>query len=719
MKRRTFLQRIGFILAVLGITEAEWFSLGNQYYQALAQPTPRKLALLVGINKYPQNLALGGCLTDVELQKELLIHRFGFKESDILTLTDEQATREKIESAFLEHLVKNASADDVVVFHFSGYGSRVKLPTSEEFTNSLIPFDGTYISKYEQNVNCLLEETLMLLWRSLDTERKIAILDTSYYAQKVVSPIGSRIRAYQMPLEAQLSTAEVDFGKQLENKAKGTPPLTLSATSNSSELAGEILFSGFSAGLFTYALTQYLWDSPATTILHTLSRVGSSIRQLDGKQQPGLLSSSKNQSTLKDNFLTQSLVGAEGVIRAIEEDGKTGLVWLGGIAPQVLEYYGVNSRFQVVSDTESPVQIVMRSRTGLTAKAQIFGFENKAELTPLLKIGQLVQEALRVLRRNIHLTVALDSKLERIERVDATSGFSTISHVSSVVAQEQPADYVFGKLPDVVASPSRYGLFSLTGELIDNTAGEEGEAAKVAVQRLGKRIQTLLAAKLWRLTENENSSRLQVKASLETIGGMMNRVVMQRETQRNITLESSQKLISSETGHISTVAIGSKIQYRVQNLSDRPIYLMLLGLNSSRTAIAFYPPATTSESNLEESKPQLIEIAIDPGESLTIPQSGTSAEWVIPGSADECEHQLIFSTAPFTQTLVAIQAAKYSTADQQPISALSKPLEVSQALMQDLHNASAANNDTISSATDYYALDVNNWASFSFIFQVV
>lgn len=714
MKRRTFLQRIGFILAVLGITEAEWFSLGNQYYQALAQPTPRKLALLVGINKYPQNLALGGCLTDVELQKELLIHRFGFQESDILTLTDEQATREKIESAFLEHLVKNASADDVVVFHFSGYGSRVKLPTSEEFTNSLIPFDGTYISKYEQNVNCLLEETLMLLWRSLDTERKIAILDTSYYAPKVLSPIGSRIRAYQMPLEAQLAAAEVDFGKQLENKARGTLPLVLSATSNSTELAGEILFSGFSAGLFTYALTQYLWDSPATTILHTLSRVGSSIRQLDGKQQPGLLSSSKSQSTPKDNFLAQSLVGAEGVIRAIEEDGKTGLVWLGGIAPQVLEYYGVNSRFQVVSDTESPLQIVMRSRNGLTAKTQIIG-----ETTTPLQVGQLVQEALRVLPRNIHLTVGLDNKLERIERVDATSGFSTISHVSSVVAQEQPADYVFGKLPDVVASPSRYGLFSLTGELIDNTAGEEGEAAKVAVQRLGKRIQTLLAAKLWRLTENENSSRLAVKASLEIIGGIINRVVMQRETQRNITLESSQKSISSETGHISTVAIGSKIQYRVQNLSDRPIYLMLLGLNSSRTAIAFYPPATTSESNPEESKSQLKEIAIDPGESLTIPQSGTSAEWVIPGSADECEHQLIFSSAPFSQTLVAIQAAKYSTADQQPISALSKPLEVSQALMQDLHNASAANNDTISPAPDYYALDVNNWASFSFIFQVV
>ncbi|MBN3927070.1 caspase family protein, partial [Nostoc sp. NMS4] len=98
MKRRTFLERIGSILAVLGITEAEWLSLGNRYYQALAQPSPRKLALLIGINQYPKIPALSGCLTDVELQRELLIHRFGFQGSDILTLTEEQASREFIEA---------------------------------------------------------------------------------------------------------------------------------------------------------------------------------------------------------------------------------------------------------------------------------------------------------------------------------------------------------------------------------------------------------------------------------------------------------------------------------------------------------------------------------------------------------------------------------------------------------------------------------------------
>jgi hypothetical protein len=722
MKRRRFLQQIGLILAAWGVTEAGWLSLGNRYYQALAQPSRRKLALLIGINKYPQNLALGGCLTDVELQKELLIYRFGFQESDILTLTDEQATREAIENAVLNHLV-DAKPSDVVVFHFSGYGSQIKLnPAEESLVNTLIPFDGTYISENNKIVNCLLEETLMLLW-SQRSPQVTAILDMSYHAPLIAPSIASRIRAYEMPPQAELATAELDFQKELKSKTGGmsdqTPPLVLSATSNSQELAREILLSGFSAGLFTYALTQYLWEAtPATTIIHTLSRVGSSIRQLNGKQQPGLLNRKKNQSKLlSDNLITESIIGAEGVVIATEEDGKTAQVWLGGIPPQVIDYYGVNSRLCLVRE-DANIQIILRSRNGLTAKAQIF---NETESATPLQVGQLVQEQERVLPKNINLNVALGTLLERIERVDATSGFATISRMSIVIAGEQPANYVFGKLPetkpsDLLATPSRYGLFSLTGELIPNTAGIEGEAAKVAVQRLGGRLQTLLAAKLWRLTENEGSSRLALKASLEIISGITPRSVMERETVR-VSGQSNHKLLTSEAGYIPIVPIGSRLQYRVENLSDRPIYFMLLGLKSSRNAIAFYPIQSSQQPNAQI-KPQFQEIVIAPGEIITLPKSATNSEWVIPGSPDECEHQVIFSTAPFTQTLAAVQAAKYSTADKQPIIELSKPLEVAQALLLDLHNASAAT-ETTSQSPDFYALNVNNWASLSFIFQVV
>ena len=69
----------------------------------------------------------------------------------------------------------------------------------------------------------------------------------------------------------------------------------------------------------------------------------------------------------------------------------------------------------------------------------------------------MVQEIIRVLPLNIHVNVALDQGLERIERVDATSVFSGINRIANIAAVEETADYVFGKVAQV---PSRYGLFA-------------------------------------------------------------------------------------------------------------------------------------------------------------------------------------------------------------------------------------------------------------------
>ncbi len=696
MKRRTFLHRIGSILAVLGVTEAEWLTLGNRYYQALAQPSPRKLALLIGINQYPKISALSGCLTDVELQRELLIHRFGFQRSDILTLTEEQASRGFIEAAFLDHLGKQAKPGDVVVFHFSGYGSRVKFETSPDpMQNALVTANKNQNS---QIVNYILEEALLLLLRSLPTDRVTAVLDTSYYVPSAV--IGLKIRALQESV-AKLAAEELDFLKQLKTQKLSSTPIVLAATSEPKQPARERLFYGFSAGLFTYALTQYLWEfTPATTIQVALSHVENSLYKLGNKQQPALLSSQKNPDI---TLLPESIIGAEGVVSAIEEDGKTVHLWLAGLPPQVLLYYGVNSRFTLPT-TE---QLILRSRTGLTAKAQI----SKIEGANPLQIGQLVQEAVRVLPRNINLTIALDTGLERIERVDATSAFAGFSHVSTVIAGEKPADYLFAKLQEI---PSSYGLFSLGGELIPNTTGEVGEAVKLTVQRLAPKLSILYAAKLWRLTENEGSSRLPLKATLEIISGISPRVVIQRETVRTFKTENSIK----KSLPTPIVPIGSRMQYRVENQSDRPVYLILLGLNNNHTAIAFYPWETPTEANTADTKPLLKEVVIAPGETLTLPQTNAASQWVISGPASECEQQLIFSTNPFSETLAALSTAKYSTAEQRSIDPLLNPLDVAQALLQDLHNANALKTEMNGTAADSYILDVNNWASLSFSFQV-
>jgi hypothetical protein len=332
MKRRNFLQRVGSLLAALGLAETEWLSLGNSYYQALAQSSQRRLALLIGINQYPQIPVLGGCVTDVELQTELLINRCGFAASDILTLTDKQAGKDFIKAAFSEHLGKQVKSGDVVIFHFSGYGTRVNSGMGI-LQNAIIPVDennflGTTSSNY------LLEENLLRLLRSLPTNRVTAVLDTSYYHVDELKPMGLRMRTRPELSTAILSKEELEFLWQFKSqKLPVNKPLIIQATSEANQQAGEFLFSNWSAGLLTYALTQYLWETiPAKTITVFLSGVTTSIYRLGGKQQPGLLNELKeSHNALIIDYLPINNLRGIGAVQAIEENGKLVKLWLGGL----------------------------------------------------------------------------------------------------------------------------------------------------------------------------------------------------------------------------------------------------------------------------------------------------------------------------------------------------------------------------------------------------
>ncbi|MGQ4646801.1 caspase family protein [Lyngbya aestuarii] len=805
LDRRTFLQKAGLGLAGLGMSETVLSLLGDQslavpmldrYFQVLAQPGARKLALLVGINQYPRIAALGGCITDVELQRELLIHRFGVNPSDILVLTDNQATRENIETTFVEHLTKQAKAGDVVLFHFSGYGSRVKVNQESQtdqsilLQNSLVPADGIVPTKGTPIGNDLLEETLILLMRSLATDHITAVLDTSYTRAVNILQGNLRVRSCPNPAAERPSSGELAFQEQILRNLKDqgrqvspsesltqVPGLVLAAA-GPSQLATEAQWNGFSAGLFTYALTQHLWQaSPATTIRVSLSRTAGTVNQLAGKeQQPRLSGKTSQQKPLLAYYLPPDPnIGADGVVTAIEDNGKAAQIWLAGLPATVLEYYGTNSLLQLVgslggdlsssgqnklkaSDSQveksdhlpsaeqaltpdQPIRLQVRFKEGLIAKARIVG-TNVAE-NYQLQVGQLVQEVIRVLPRNLGLTIALDSLLERIERVDATSAFASIPSVSSVVgAGEQPADYLFGKISKTpmikVASPAvtgsemsegltnnagahtgGYGLFYLARDPIPNTAGEAGEAVKSAASRLTPKLKTLRAAKLLRLTANEGSSRLGIRASLERVETQP-QTLMQRETLRVSKLPNFLKnkriegdlVLSAAESSIPKLPIGSRIQYRLENYSDYPVYFIFLGVDTNTNAIALYKIRETSNMPLQDA-------VIQPGESLTIPQPAASFNWVVPGPAGLVELQLICSRAPFKKAITTLEAAGRPKGEGERIDDLFNPLEVAQGVLQDLHNASNVSADIIGTVSDSYVLDVNAWATLNFIYQVV
>jgi hypothetical protein len=770
LNRRTFLQRAILALASLGVSETALSLVGEQslavpildrYFQALAQPGGRKLALLVGINQYPHSTALSGCITDVELQRELLVHRFGFNPSNVLTLTDSQATRENIETAFIEHLTNQAKAEDVVVFHFSGYGSQVKVSKSQTdgalvLSNSLVPVDSRLATQEAATGNDLLEETLILLLRSLATTQVTTVLDTSYTPVQNLLQGNLRVRSSPNPPSGRPNPAELAFQEQLllklksldQSKSTQLPGIVLAAASPD-QPATEALWNGFSAGLFTYALTQYLWQaSPATTVQISLSRAAGTVKQLAGKeQQPTWLLGQKNRdSPLFAYYLPlDPSLGADGVVTAVDDTGKIQL-WLAGLPATVLEYYGSNSLLSLAPPQSAqwsqaePInsnlpQLQLRSKEGLKGFAKVVSTNNLIENYPLA-VGQLVRESVRVLPRHLGLSLALNAGLKRIERVDATSAFANIPAVSAVVvAGEQPADYLFGSVATSTSleggndpiHTGGYGLFYLDSEPIRNTKGVAGEAVKSSANRLIPKLRALLAAKLLRLTANEGSSLLGVRASLEKVEPQAT-VVMQRETLRATgaarDLKEGQKQLMASMGEatVPSLPIGSRVRYRLENFSDTEVYFMLLGFDAGGNAIAFYP-IPTLEDTQGDNQPSLVDAVIAPGKSLKSPQSTVIADWVVSGPSGLAEMQLICSRTPFKSATLSLESSRSLKAKSNQIGDLSNPLEVAEAILQDLHLGSAmlGTSASVSDATisDTYALDVKAWATLSFIYQVV
>jgi hypothetical protein len=253
----------------------------EQYVRQTTASTPRKRALLIGINQYdakeePQNLLsstangwlpLHGCVNDVELQKELLIHRFGFAPQDIVTLTDLDATHTNIVDAIATHLVAQTLPNDLVIVHFSGHGSRLGN------YNTLVPVDSGLPQNLE-NLRDITEQEWQGWLQAIATDRILNIIDAGFYYPNV-SAIGNfRLRSRVGLKNWQPPTVTEPSEQPIDQKLIGT---TLRAASGDM-LCADAQWSGFSSGAFTYALVQQLWQIvPATKINVVMSDLATTL----------------------------------------------------------------------------------------------------------------------------------------------------------------------------------------------------------------------------------------------------------------------------------------------------------------------------------------------------------------------------------------------------------------------------------------------------------
>lgn len=165
----------------------------------------------------------------MELQRHLLIHRFGFNPKDIYTLTDAKATRQGILDAFEEHLIRQAKSGDVVVFHYSGHGSLVLDPdpifvSSSRDNNGVngtfVPVDSSLPDGYPAQggaVKDIMGHTLFLLMSAVKSENFTAVLDSCY------SGAATRkftVRARDGGEKVQISPKEKAYQEKLLSKLK-------------------------------------------------------------------------------------------------------------------------------------------------------------------------------------------------------------------------------------------------------------------------------------------------------------------------------------------------------------------------------------------------------------------------------------------------------------------------------------------------------------------
>ncbi|CAI9102076.1 OLC1v1000270C1 [Oldenlandia corymbosa var. corymbosa] len=125
----------------------------SPYNHAPPGPPPnahgRKKAVIVGISYRFSRHELKGCINDAKCMKYLLINKFQFPESSIISLTEEETDPYRIPTKAnmrmaLYWLVQGCQPGDSLVFHYSGHGSRQRNTNGDEvdgYDETLCPLD--------------------------------------------------------------------------------------------------------------------------------------------------------------------------------------------------------------------------------------------------------------------------------------------------------------------------------------------------------------------------------------------------------------------------------------------------------------------------------------------------------------------------------------------------------------------------------------------------
>lgn len=96
-------------------------------------------ALVIGVDKYERLSPLGFAVNDAVGVREALVNKLGFPSKNVISLLDQDATRENIRRAFLSFASDAVTLDDRILVFFAGHGTTRTGARGE--TGYLVPVD--------------------------------------------------------------------------------------------------------------------------------------------------------------------------------------------------------------------------------------------------------------------------------------------------------------------------------------------------------------------------------------------------------------------------------------------------------------------------------------------------------------------------------------------------------------------------------------------------
>jgi hypothetical protein len=137
-------------------------------------------AAVIGINEYPNARNLKYAVNDALAFKHYLKNYIGLAEDHIFFLSNQNATRDNIQSLLGTKLKRKASKEDTVIIFYAGHGAVETDPTNPDgdgFEKYLLPYDADLNDLYTTSIS--MDEVRKIFTR-IRADRLIFIADTCY-----------------------------------------------------------------------------------------------------------------------------------------------------------------------------------------------------------------------------------------------------------------------------------------------------------------------------------------------------------------------------------------------------------------------------------------------------------------------------------------------------------------------------------------------------------